>query len=285
MGRVFGPLGFRRGSLLRMTQTVFSRNVAASVAAAALLLCAVPIAAWTHVGHSAVADLAEARLTPEARKQVEVLLAVDHAKHLSEISTWADTIKKEHHPDAPAHSLRLPLNHSSDVDQTLCPSNYCAVRGLETWLKVLADKSQSPERREEALKFVVHLVGDIHQPLHAAEYTGKEQVIFNGKAQNLHLVWDMSINATRAKNHEQLAALLEKDASTHKYFTGGTPTDWALESRDIVRDEIYADGVTAGSKTVTVLPADYADKMWPIAEMRMTQAGVRLAGLLNEALR
>lgn len=268
-----------------MTYDRFSRHVAAALVAAMVFCSSSTVFAWTHVGHSAVADLAEARLTPAARKQVEMLLAVDHAKHLSEISTWADTIKKEHHPDAPAHSLRLPLNHSSDVDQTLCPSNYCAVRGLETWLKVLADKSQPAERREEALKFVVHLVGDIHQPLHAAEFTGHEPVVFNGQAQNLHLVWDMSINATRAKKHEDLAALLEKDAATHKYFTGGTPTDWALESRDIVRDKIYAGDVKAGSKTVTVLPADYADKMWPIAEMRMTQAGMRLAGLLNEALR
>lgn len=256
------------------------------IAFAAVAMCsAASLFAWTHVGHSAVADLAESRLTPEAHRQVETLLAVDHAKHLSEIASWADGIKKEHNEDAPAHSLRLPLDRATDVDQTICPSNYCAVRGLETWVKVLADKSQPVERRERALKFVVHLVGDIHQPLHISQYTGKEEVIFNGVQSNLHLVWDMSINATRAKKHEELAALLEKDAKTHKYFTGGTPTEWALESRDIARDTIYATDVKPGAQTVTTLPVDYADRMWPVTEQRMTQAGVRLAALLNEALK
>lgn len=264
----------------------FSGRVRDVVASAVLAsCCAVTVFAWTHVGHSAVADLAESRLTPEARRQVEALLATDHAKHLSEISSWADTIKEEHNADAPAHSLRLPMDRSTEVDQTLCPSKYCAVRGIETWLKVLADKSQPVEQREKALKFVVHLVGDIHQPLHAAQYTGKEMVVFNGVETNLHHVWDMDINATRAKKHEDLAALLEKDAKSRKYFTGGTPTDWALESRDIARDTIYSGDVKPGAKSVTTLPKDYADRMWPVTEQRMTQAGVRLAALLNEALK
>src|ERR1700748_1586679 len=97
--------------------------------------------AWGRVGHAAVADIAESRLTPEARKAVQQLLAVEHDKHLSDISSWADQIKSEHRPEAPAHSIRLLLDHSDVIDPMACPSGYCVVKGINDYYKELSDKS------------------------------------------------------------------------------------------------------------------------------------------------
>lgn len=240
---------------------------------------------WGHVGHSVVADIAESRLTPKAAKQVHELLAVEHFEHLHDISSWADQIKSEHLPGSPAHSQRQPLDHSTEIKMDACPSAYCAVAGMHDYYKVLADKSAPIEKREVALKYLVHLVGDIHQPFHGAADTGKEKVIFLGKENSLHGIWDTGILYTRPHNFEKLAKKFEAEAPKSGLNYGGTPEQWTLESRDLVRDKILPELPKTEKGQVIALPDDYGDKNYALVQARITQAGYRLAELLNSALK
>jgi len=240
--------------------------------------------AWGRVGHATVADIAESRLTPQALKTVKELLSVEHDQHLSDIASWADQIKEEHRPGSPAHSIRLPLDHNDTIDPTLCPSHYCVVQGINDYYKQLADKGLPLEQREIALKYLVHLVGDIHQPLHASVATGGNVAVAGeGRIANLHGVWDDSIIYSQGRNPEAIATRLEAKIDKGGLFFGGDAATWALESRAIARDVIYKTLPTESKEPLT-LPANYDEMMWPIVEARLTQAGVRLADLLNSAL-
>ena len=258
---------------------------------AVLVLALLPSAAlaWGKMGHATVADIAEAQLTPKALATVRQLLASDGDQHLNQVSSWADEMKKERREYGEAgiagkvsHTIRLPLDHSG-YSPNLCPSQFCAVAVINYYDKILADRSATMPQREEALKFVVHLVGDVHQPLHASAVTGGQiQVLFDGQQYTLHRVWDsMIIKQEAGDNDELLARRLM--ATEHGLYFGGDPASWALEGRDIARDQIYG-AVPQHTDQVLQLPPDYADRNWPIVEARLTQAGIRLGALLNAAL-
>lgn len=264
--------------------TLFLRFRLAIVIYLALFLTCREALAWGHVGHAVVADIAELRLSPAAAAAVRELLAVEHHKHLSDISSWADDIKSEHLSNSPAHSIRLPLDHSSVINPGVMPSGYWALDGIRDYYKILADKTLPLEQREIALKYLVHLVGDLHQPLHASVETGsKIPVTYDGKSTFLHVVWDSSIIDDHTRDAQLLANQLMASPNVQKLKSGGDATDWAFESRDIARDYIYSEVPLHASGPIQ-LPNDYDRRKWPIIEDRLTQAGIRLANLLNSAL-
>lgn len=237
--------------------------------------------AWGRIGHATVADIAQAHLTPAAAAQVHLLLNVEGAHNLSDISLWADKAKAEQLPGSPSHTIRLPLDDSPTPEHP-CPGHFCADDALARYGAVLADKSQPLADREVALKYVVHLVGDLHQPLHDVNATGQMTVIFQGKEQTLHAVWDDAILDSHHVTHEQLAA--ELIAKEHGVPHGGTPMDWAKEGRIICQQEIFP-GIPMHSKTPIPLPDNYADTHWATVQLRLTEGGLRLAELLNSLLK
>jgi nuclease S1 len=242
-----------------------------------------PALAWGSVGHAVVADIAEARLTPKAAAMVRELLASEGDKHLSDISSWADHIKPLKLTGAPAHSIRLPLDHSTQIIPDACPSHFCIVAGLNIYSKILADPTRTIPQREEALKFVVHLVGDIHQPLHTNAVTGKMMVVYEGRVYKLHKVWDTRIILDHGRDPNVIAQQLLATADQRGLDFGGDPVSWALEGRDIARDVIYTHVPQQSAQPLT-LPANYGAQNWPIITARLTQAGIRLANILNHAL-
>ena len=158
-----------------------------------------------------------------------------------------------------------------------CP-NFCAVKAIDYYAARLSDRNLSDQEREVALKFVVHLVGDLHQPLHSSYKVGNfTPVIFMGKRRTLHWVWDVSI--LQAQNLP-LDALIEEIMQA-RVQDGGTVLQWALEGRNIARDEIFPN---LGKQDVRVLSPDYAAHYWPTIKTRLKLAGVRLARLLNNCL-
>lgn len=264
-----------------------TRLIAAIVVTVITLAAPLSSFAWIHTGHEAIADIAESQLTPEALAQVKRLLATENKEHLWEVASWADVVRHQHPVGDPAHSQRLPLNRSKKMDDaTQCPTHYCAVAGIQDYTKILADKSQPMEKRIVALKYVVHLVGDLHEPMHATEHTGVTlPVLYHGKETQLHHLWDMDIMVAKSRRHDELAAMLMANPKRSSYFYGGTAADWALESRNLARDVIYVNGMPVESKVPVPVADDYADKMWPVVQQRLTQAGIRLGALLNRALK
>ena len=248
--------------------------------------------AWGPLGHSVVAALAQRQLSPAAEAEVERLLAPDHTASLAEVANWADQIHDDPARAAlwqqtrPDHYINF---HDADchyVPARDCRDGRCVVAALQHYVAVLGDRRQSDAARREALKFVVHFVGDIHQPLHAGYRDDKGgntyQVQFEGKGSNLHRVWDSGMLDRRGLDWQRYAQMLET-SSPVALPAPIAPLDnpyaqWAEEScRFTAEPGFYPPGHT-------ITPA-YVQAELPLAEQRLREAGRRLADLLNRTLK
>ncbi|ULU25235.1 S1/P1 nuclease [Dyella terrae] len=261
-----------------------------TVAAALICFALAPAAhAWGQLGHSVVADLAQRHLSPAAEAEVERLLAPDHTKSLADIASWPDEIRNDPTKDAlwkQTNGLHYINFISGDCNYTPprdCKGDRCVVAGIDLYVQILGDKSQPDAARLEALKFVVHFIGDEHQPLHAGSRDDKGgneyQVQFNDKGTNLHSVWDSGMLKTSGLDYKAYADKLESEG-TVTLPQPIPPYDnayaqWAEESCAISRD-IYPNGHK--------IDQAYVDKELPVAELRLREAGRRLAEVLNLTL-
>lgn len=233
--------------------------------------------AWGREGHKVVALIAESRLTPAARAEVQRLLASEGSSSLADVALWADEIKSVKALRQPSHGVNLPLDSSPYDPKRDCGHKICVIEAIERLQPTLADKRLPISARMMALKYLVHLVGDIHQPLHATVIASYRTIVFNGVSQRLHKVWDSGIIGAYKRKPNFMA--LDIEATHRRPVHYGTPLMWVLESRDIARDTIFPE-VPANS----VLPPDYAIRNWDLVEERLHEAGWRLAMMLNMAL-
>lgn len=248
----------------------------------ALLLALLPGAAraWSIFGHELIAELAERRLSPATRAAAHALLR-DEGASLVAVAGWADRVR-----DDPAyawsdrlHYVNFPRDRCEYLAGRDCPGGDCVVGAVQRFRAELGDAALPRERRVEALKFLVHFVGDIHQPLHCGFGHDKGgntfQVNVDGHGSNLHRVWDGLLIASSGRDRTaQLAAL---DAGTWPAAGTLDPVAWTEEScRIVMQDGFYP---RRGR-----LPASYLERQRPVAEARMRLAAVRLAALLEDAL-
>lgn len=254
------------------------------------LVVVLPAQAWGPLGHSVVAELAQRHLSPAAEAEVERLLAPEHTQSLADIANWADKIQDDAAMTALWKQTRGQhyVNFSGDcgyVPPRDCRAGNCVVAAIQHYVQVLADRSQPDAARLEALKFVVHFVGDVHQPLHAGARDDKGgntfQVQFDGKGSNLHKVWDSGMLYSRGLDWKAYAQLL--DAETPVNLPQPiAPLDnpyaqWAEESCRISEEPGFY-------PSTHVLGPDYTQAHLPTAELRLREAGRRLAEVLNLAL-
>lgn len=233
-----------------------------------------PIAhAWGSVGHHVVANLAEAQLTSKARIEVNRLLALEPGSTLASISTWAD---EHRNPSTAAwHYVNLPRGSCTYVAERDCPGGQCVVAAIERQAAILASNAPD-ERRLIALKYLVHLVGDIYQPLHAGFFEdkggNKYQVQAFGRGSNLHALWDSGLIDRMGMTPEELAkGLLGRSrrlASPSLSFAAV-----AEESCGIVAQPGFYPGRKVG--------AEYLAAHRSVLEDQLALAGGRLAMLLN----
>jgi len=259
------------------------RATATAIAVAALWCCAPAASAWGPLGHRIVARLAEAQLTPQARTEVRKLLALRGARHLSDVAVWADDLR-DTDPALFQRTKRLHFVnfHSRDCiyePPRDCRDGECAVAAVDKYSAIMANRANSPAARAEALAFLVHFVGDIHQPLHADfrhDAGGNDfQVRWHGRGSRLHRIWDSTMLDTAHLSAARYARKLQAERTS--VATAGTPAEWAEESCRLDRD----DGVYPSSRTIDDA---YVRRELPIAERRLRQAGARLAALLNRDL-
>lgn len=253
-----------------------------------LLLIAPAAMAWGPLGHRVVAALAWRQLNPTARAAVEKLLADSPWDRLVDTATWPDDIR--HMPPyqrlwkhtRPMHYINFGSSDCDYVPPRDCKDGDCVVAAIEHYESILGDHSLPKKQRLRALVFVVHFIGDIHQPLHAGykhDAGGNfYQVQFEGKGSNLHRVWDSSMLDTRGMTWKQYANFLAvKGPVTLPATERGVapPVQWAEESCRITRS-IYPSGHKIGQA--------YVDKELPVADKRLREAGARLAEVLNRIL-
>lgn len=256
----------------------------------ALLLAAIagPAGAWGKPGHRLVAGLADQQLRPAARAEVARLLGPEAAGGLAGVASWADELRETERDTRRWHFVSFPTGQCQYAPARECPDGNCVVGAINRQFLRLADRRRPDTERREALKFLVHFVADVHQPLHSTPVDDRGgnrfQVEVQGKGRNLHNVWDVLIieRAMQSGRLDEAAygrrlraqSPLPPDATRR---SDRPAADWAEESCRVVRDEgIYPASHRIGD--------DYLDAQRARVEHRLRLAGNRLADMLNYAL-
>jgi len=277
--------------------------------AAGLLLAAQGALAWGPQGHRTIGAIADRLLTPAAQAELLRILQNDRDKFdapsgrttLEAVSVWADELHGTPGARPAWHYDDVPICGSEEKAR-YCPDGQCNTEQLKRLIGVLGDARAPPRERDEALKWVVHLVGDIHQPLHAADNgdhggnlvpVALEGVHTRGR-ENLHRAWDNDLVqlVLRARNRQQpprdIDALAAEASNLAQQQVGqGSPDSWARESNNLARNVAYHyAGFACNSRpaAVVVLDAAYLDDAELVVRERLLLAGARLAALLNRAL-
>jgi len=240
--------------------------------------------AWGHDGHRIIATIAEDHLNETTKVMIQSLIG---NSHLYSVSNWADDIRKERRETAPWHYVNIPLGDKYDANRDCPTPKSCVVEKIDEFVKVLTDKKASREQRAEALKFVVHFVGDVHQPMHAVKEAkgGNDIHVWFLQSNrcgryecNLHGVWDTSMILQTGLNREDYANRLEELITTEhlERLDAGTPEQWANESARLAKAAWVPDKA--------FLNGGYYQQQIKVVDRQMALAGLRLARLLNETL-
>ena len=251
-------------------------------------LAATPVWGWGVAGHSIVARLAAARLTPSASAQVASLLGPGVT--LASISSWADQIRNSRQETGPWHYIDIQITDPHLNMKRDCPEGNCVLAKLEEFERVLKDKNADPQKRKEALLFVVHFIGDMHQPLHCADNHDKGgndvKLTFNGRPTNLHSVWDTGL-ISRMGTEDQIFEELDKDLSPKRTrkLAKGKLSQWAEESHRQAQVTVYGKLPPVEKGVTAPVPQSYQDASIPVVKEQLERAGARLARVLNETLR
>jgi len=243
--------------------------------------------AWGEDGHRIVGALAMERLSPEARASVIELLGNDD---LATAGLWADQIRGDASWDwaKPLHYVNLPRDGSVFDAARDCPEGQCVVAAIPRFLAVAAVTSRPIAERRDALRFAIHFIGDLHQPLHAGykDDLGGNRIqvtAFGDIRTNLHALWDSVLIRDRIAGDWQALAQSLRGAITPalaaEWASQADAAAWANESACITR-VIYLE-LPADAK----VGADYARSNMPTVERRLSMAGVRLAHAINAAFK
>ncbi len=267
-----------------------------------LALLPSPALAWWEYGHETVAKIALAEVRPQTRARIARLIRHSPAlatptcpiRNLAEASVWADCIKglKERFSYQNSwHYQNVDICKPFDL-KAACKDGNCVSAQITRNAKLLADKTLPPRERLMALAFLVHFVGDLHQPMHAGDrgdLGGNRQLgaygMFSGSRLNIHAIWDGYLAERSISTPPGGPAGLRDEARAD--MAGGTPEDWSRESWQVSR-EFYA-SVQGGDPCVTPVARAKLDdaaieRLIPVTRTLVTSGGVRLARLLDEAL-
>ena len=254
------------------------------------------LSAWGPKGHAIIGDIAAAHLTPQTRANLLLLLGSDT---LASIASWADQVRKERDESYDWHFVDIPKDAPGFSEERDCfrpqdkhknadtDHHNCVVDRIEMFEKVLADENASRAARQEALRWLVHFVGDLQQPLHAVEEArgGNDiKLAVFGSAKcgdydcNLHWTWDTLLLEHTGYSEEEyvqrLQKLIEKENLAQQ--AAGTPADWANESHVEARQIMNAKPAAVDEQ--------YYQTNIDLVNKKLALAGLRLATVLNNTL-
>lgn len=247
----------------------------------AMLTCAIGFISWGVTGHRTVAQIAENHLTPKAKQAIKDILGKET---LPEVSTWADEIRGN--PDnkytTPWHYINLPsdLNFEqfTQAIKTLPVDN--AYKVILKCEMDLANPQKSKQAKATALKFLVHIIGDVHQPMHVSHAEDKGgndiQVTFNGYGTNLHSLWDSDLIEREGLTYQKMAVAYDN-------ATPGQIAKWQSDNLIIWFWESYqiAEILYKEAAENPKFNREYYESHMPTVQNRILKGGIRLAGVLN----
>ncbi|HEX5126355.1 MAG TPA: S1/P1 nuclease [Rhodocyclaceae bacterium] len=281
------------------------------------LVVSPPVFAWGDEGHEIVALIADHYLEPPVHAKVVALLAKDQTKLTSQDmaheATWADKFRDSDRSTTQIHYNETYHWHFVDleIDQpnmnVACnrhpglpprqlassgPANDCIVAKIDQFVVELKSPKTTSDERLEALQFVLHFIGDLHQPLHASDNLDqggnmKKVVAPKLTASNLHAYWDSQFVETLGKVPQTVAdGLITKITPTQAVqWRKGNATDWAMESYGLAKTLAYGQLPTVSKDGVYHLSGSYVSNASSVIATQLSRAGVRLAMILNDALK
>jgi len=265
-------------------------------------------AAWSATAHEIICEIAWRRFSPPAKRLVMKLRRADKqaGRTFASSCAWADRVRRpggSHPRSGPWHYINVPPGSTGVDPKRDCPSpRLCVTWAIDHFVERLADASLSARERAEALKFVAHFVGDVHQPLHvgraddrggntiAVDFLGDFGSCKPGSERNLHEIWDRHL-LTRAKFRWPTTANELDAALDPEQVRAWKTTDvvgWANESYQLSERFVYQlppPVERCGAQKFHPITAAYADEATQIIRQRLQQAGVRLAHLIDKAAR
>ena len=263
-------------------------------------LGAASVEGWGPQGHRLVAIVAANHLSQGARTGVTALLGDES---LADVAVWADDLRDELAQTSPWHFVNLPIDAARYDRDRDCPRQPGVAAGsrADVWRgcvvertryneQRLGDRSLDRADRAIALKFLVHLIGDLHQPFHAVGVerggNGIRVSVFGSPdcgyrdgtrfPCNLHALWDSELIAHRKLNDRAYAAELERQISARRWRASGSAAEWAMESHALARAALLPERGEANE-------AYYRANIAKIDE-RLALGGLRLAAAINDAL-
>jgi hypothetical protein len=260
----------------------------------AAALVPTPAFAWGKTGHRVVAAIADTQLSGLARAHVQQILG--YGESLDEAANWPDEMRAA--PGEFWQKTATPWHYVTlnGVIYDHAPPEGDALTALDKFTRTLQDPNASRADKQLALRFVVHIVGDLHQPLHVGKCCDRGandvKVTWFGKPTNLHAVWDSQLVDDEQLSFTELAAKLERHITPEDVVAWWdvNPFDWVTESAKI-RDTVYPTAADMpkppkGKKklkkgTLPDLSYSYVYRFTPVMEQRLEQGGVRLAAYLN----
>jgi len=232
--------------------------------------------AWGATGHRASGLVAEKYLSKKARKELQRIL---QGQSLAMASTWMDDIRSDSTYDYTSDWHWVAILDGQTYDQATKNPNGDIIQTIERLVTALKSKKLNAIDEASSLRMLIHLLGDIHQPLHVGGATdsggGDVKVTWFRTDSNLHKIWDSDmINDTRLSFTELAESLENPDEARRSVLQKSSVRDWAYESMTY-RKQVYAYG---NGK----LGYEYSYKNFHIVRDRILMAGIRLAGVLNE---
>ncbi len=234
--------------------------------------------AWGPQGHRVIGFIAESHLKPEVRQLIAEKFNINS---LADVATWADKVRKKRKREGTWHYTNIEAGQGAyDADRD-CPKKACVTEKINEFSRVLADRSVAVKKRKDALKYLVHFVGDVHQPLHLGNKKdrggGTLHFPYKGKLVSLHYLWDGGLLDWSGTSLLEYATRLNSRLPEVSSWNTSSVSDWANESRRLALATAYQVDKEGLSKS-------YIKKSRDILNLRLTQAGVRLANLLNTLL-
>jgi hypothetical protein len=239
-------------------------------------VCYAHVNAWGPTGHRATGWIADKYLNKKARKEIERVLS---GQSLAMASTWMDEIRSDSAYDYTADWHWVTLQDGQTYEQSEKNPKGDIIQALEKIITELKSKTLTPEEETKRVKMLIHLIGDIHQPLHVgggSDRGGNDvRISWFRNESNLHRVWDSEMIDDTKLSYSELGQSLDKP--TPAQLTGwqnSSVKDWAYESM-AYRKQVYDYG---NGK----LGYQYSYKYFHIVRYRLLQAGIRMASVLNE---
>lgn len=234
--------------------------------------------AWGETGHRVTGAIADEHLPPSTRARVQALLG---AEDLARVATWADDMRSSpaaywQEQAGPLHYVTVPADMT--YKEIGAPPEGDAYVALTTFAATLRNPETSLEQQQLALKFSIHLIGDLHQPLHVGngeDQGGNQvQVTWFGESSNLHRVWDSAMINSKNLSYSELAhwLLAEMTPTQQQNWREPDPLVWIAESAAL-RPGVYPQAER--------LSWNYRYEHFPTVERRLAQAGIRIAAWLE----